>query len=51
MVDPARRPSVDGLLAQLYGIADQLGENMEQPSVSDTRHAVCSIKSLLAGRN
>jgi len=34
VVDPTTRPSVDALLAQLYSIADRLGENMEQPSVS-----------------
>ena len=34
VVDPGARPSVDALLAQLYSIADHLGENIEQPSVS-----------------
>lgn len=34
VVDPAQRPSVDAVLAQLYNVSDRLGENMEAPSVS-----------------
>jgi len=31
VVDPSKRPSVDSIMAQLYGIADHLGENLDQP--------------------
>ena len=33
-LDPSSRPTVDGITAQLYGIADQLGEEMGQSCVS-----------------
>ena len=33
VVDSSKRPSVDAILAQLYSIADRLGEDMERPSV------------------
>jgi cyclin G-associated kinase len=32
VVDPNARPSVDGIIAQLYSIADKLGENFDRPS-------------------
>ena len=34
IVDPRNRPSVDSIIAQLYSIADKLGENFDKPPVS-----------------
>ncbi len=33
MVDPTQRPSVDSLIAHLYSVADQLGENLDKALV------------------
>jgi cyclin G-associated kinase len=33
-VNPADRPTVDSIVAQLYAMADKLRENLDQPSVS-----------------
>ena len=34
IVDPRNRPSIDSIIAQLYSIADKLGENFDKPPVS-----------------
>ena len=34
VVDPSNRPTVDAIIAQLYPIADKLGENFNCPPVS-----------------
>lgn len=45
-LDPSSRPTVDAITAQLYGIADQLGEDMEQPSVSELHHLAFQLHVL-----
>ena len=36
VVDPRKRPTIDGMVAQLYAVADKLGENLEKSPVSKT---------------
>ena len=47
-VDPSNRPTVDSIIAQLYGMADQLGENLDQPSVNITAPDECNGTSLMS---
>ncbi len=34
MIEPQRRPSADAIIAQLFSVADKLGENLDGPHVS-----------------
>ncbi|KAL5487095.1 hypothetical protein EMCRGX_G019654 [Ephydatia muelleri] len=45
VLDPVRRPTADALIAQLFSVAGQLGEDLNQP----TAEPLPTVKSPLAG--